>query len=134
MSNRPMLFGVLASVVAFAIGVWLGGSYTSNLARREFLGNAMIGTAGHMDTLISIAGAIRDKNSNDALDLAESMIGADVVLVGPSIQDIDGDTRARVRKALSALATYCSQYSERRKYTPCGPREKEAITSYGARQ
>ena len=134
MSARAMSFGILASLVTLAIGYWIGASYTSQRVTRELLGNAVVGTAGHMDTLVSIAGFIRDKRTDEALDLAESMIGADVLLVGPSSQDIDDDARAHVRKALSALGSYCSQYAERGKYTPCGPRAKQAISSYGARQ
>ena len=132
MSNRAISYGILASVVALAIGFWLGATYGTRGVTRELLGNTVIGTAGHMDTLISIAGSIRDKRPKEALDLAESMIGADVVLVGPSSQDIDGDALAHVRKALRGLQSYCSQYTERGKYTPCGPRAEQAISSYGA--
>ena len=134
MSLRAKSLGIVACLASAAIGFWVGASYGTDRATRELRGNAVIGTAGHLGTLVSIAGFLRDQRAAESLELAESMIGADIVLIGPSSQDIDDSARGHVRKALSSVSAYCARYPERGKYTPCGARADQAISSYGAQK
>src|SRR6267378_4553525 len=120
MSLRAISLLIVASLASAAIGFAVGTTHGTDRATRELRGDAVIGTAGHLSTLVSIAGFLRDGRGAQALELAESMIGADIVLVGPSSHDIDEETRGHVRKALSGVSGYCARYPERAKYTPCG--------------
>jgi hypothetical protein len=126
MRTRVAVLTAFAGLVGVLVGAWAGVSYLSNAATQD----SIMCTGVNTETYVSLARNIRRKNTGEALDLSEAMIGFGVKVLGSRPQQANDHTRESVRKVLTKVNAYCAENPANTKYSPCSQKNADIISSY----